>query len=380
MKIVKREDWKTQPFPLQYVTLAFNLHYTPENMQLIKRGFSGGKWFMYYEDNILYLHRSATGYCIYKAYFKNDRGSCLLTHADINRDRKQYPQADDTFDQHNLPYLIDILLEIGLQAEDFVRIIPVQSFLGLPAPAHRPYAFYSDSFSLEGLTVSAAYQLVKGLSLPPKEYLPRECRTPFAGDYFWNQRDIDAPLAKIKVSGENTVLFEKYPQEWFDRNWYVVLKVSRSNAIRQLDVFPATWRALSFIVSDPERMGAQGPSWSLGPVEYAKARVHALFSEVQMKNDGSLLALHSTKESLGLTDLGRLPDPDEESKYYSYLSKDSAFTDKIVELFGISRRCWHGCGYLGWVGEPLCRFFLLRNIMVSDIKVSIMQGEDLIVD
>ena len=61
---------------------------------------------------------------------------------------------------------------------------------------------------------------------------------------------------------------------------------------------------------------------------------------------------------------------------YHYLSVDSGFTNEIVDLFGISHRCWHGCGYLGWPGFPLCRFFLLRNKFTPDIKLSVLGGRE----
>lgn len=158
----------------------------------------------------------------------------------------------------------------------------------------------------------------------------------------------------------------------------MVLRISRASAIRDLDVFPATWRALSYIVSDPRRMRAHPLTWDISPEQYASARIHALFKEVQADSKEGLLALNNSKEMLGLTDLEHLPQKDEEFKYYTYLSKNSGFTNNIVELFGISSRCWHGCGYLGSPGNPLCRFFLLRNIITSDINISVMSGKDIL--
>lgn len=63
---------------------------------------------------------------------------------------------------------------------DLIRIVPAQRFTRLPAPEHRPYAFYADAFSLHSRTIAECYRLVKGLSLPPKagDY-QKEIRTPF---------------------------------------------------------------------------------------------------------------------------------------------------------------------------------------------------------
>jgi hypothetical protein len=83
------------------------------------------------------------------------------------------------------------------------------------------------------------------------------------------------------------------------------------------------------------------------------------------------------KERVGLSDLDHLPEKDE-LVYYAYISKDSAFTNEIVDLFGISCRCWHGCGYLGTPGKPIVRFFLLHNMMTPNINVSMIRGKDLL--
>ena len=66
----------------------------------------------------------------------------------------------------------------GELSMDFVRIVPAQHFTGTPAPAHRPYAFYADAFSLHGRTIADCYQLVKGIAMPPKAgYYQKEQRT-----------------------------------------------------------------------------------------------------------------------------------------------------------------------------------------------------------
>ncbi len=387
-------------------------------MQKIKRGFvpeqMEDKWFVFHEQDILYFHRSWTGFCIYKVYFRSEEKNHVATHADVNRHVEQYKQTDNAYDQQLISYLINVLLihkpfsfinstiqpdqdavhewDIAGRAMpgnnpenkpdirneedmDFVRIIPAQRFTGIPAPAHRPYSFYADSESLDGLTLAECYSLVNGLSLPPnKNYWQKEIRTPYA--WALGQDDIDAPLAKSSISRKGNINFETYPNKWIEDSRYVVLRVTRSVALRELDAFPATWRALSYIISDPWRMGARLPGWDMELAEYASARIHALFREVQERNGGGLLALRSSKESLGLTDFNRLPEPAEELEYYHYLSKDSLLTNKIVGLFGISHRCWHGCGYLGWPGSPLCRFFLLRNQIIPGIRISIMGGRE----
>jgi len=259
---------------------------------------------------------------------------------------------------------------------EFVRIVPASQFSGTPAPWHRPYAFYADGFSLHGRTVADCYRLVKGLTLPPTAgYYQKECRTPFAWD-FLSGRDPDAPLAKIKPNERGGVSYSEYPLDSLERTAFLVLGVTLSDAEEALDPFPATWRALSYIVSDPERMGFRGLDWNMPPAQFASARIHALFSEMHARSGRGLLASRTSKEELGLCNWDQLPTVEEEREYYNYLSANSAFTDEIIELFGISYRCWHGCGYLGWPGFPVCRFFLLRNLLPSKVRVLALRGHE----
>ena len=259
---------------------------------------------------------------------------------------------------------------------ELVRIVPVSQFTGLPAPWHRPYAFYADAFSLHGRTVADCYRLVKGLTLPPKAgYYQKECRTPFAWD-FGPVRDPDAPLAKITPNERGGVAFNEYPLDSLERTAFAVLGVTLSNAEEALDPFPATWRALSYIVSDPNRMGFREFGWEMSPAQFASARIHARFRELHARSGRGLLASRASKDQLGLCNWDRLPTVEEEREYYDYISADSAFTNQIIELFGISYRCWHGCGYLGWPGFPVCRFFLLRNLLPSTVRVLVLRGRD----
>lgn len=204
---------------------------------------------------------------------------------------------------------------------DFVRIVPAQRFTGTPAPSHRPYAFYADAFSLHGRTIADCYRLVKGLDLPPKAgYYQKECRTPFAWDAF-STRDPDAPLANIQVSSNGEPGYGEYPEAWLEQTRYVVLSVSLADAEAELDPFPATWRALAYIVSDPSRMAFQELGWDMPLAEFASARIHALFRNAHRDTGRELLASRSSKKELGLSEFARLPTREEELEYYHNLTR-----------------------------------------------------------
>jgi hypothetical protein len=68
------------------------------------------KWFIYWENDALYFHRSWTGFCIYVARFTT-QGEChRMIEADVNRDPEQYGQTSDERDAQMISYLIDVLL------------------------------------------------------------------------------------------------------------------------------------------------------------------------------------------------------------------------------------------------------------------------------
>jgi hypothetical protein len=413
MKTAKSTDWNTEALPDKHVTLDLQLSYSKKDQQKIVKGLvpkvMEDKWFVYFDGGVLNFHRSWTGFCVYRVYAHDSGEMFTLTHADVNREQSQYKETNDEIDRQMISYLIDVLLlrkparfpynnsndeqslkiwsSVGkalfaVEAEeasvlDFVRIIPAQRYVGYPAPLHRPYAFYADAASLLGRTIAESYSLVKGLGLPNLETGNKHCSPFIWNDFDYTRGDYDTPLADIKVR-KTAVMLEGMPIKKLEQTNFVVLRTSRAAAIRDLDVFPATWRALSYIVSDPRRMGVHPLTWGMSPEQFASARIHALFKEVQAGSKEGLLALNNSKEMLGLTDLERLPQKNEEFDYYTYLSKDSGLTNNIVDLFGISSRCWHGCGYLGSPGNPLCRFFLLRNIITSGINISVMSGKDIL--
>ena len=68
------------------------------------------KWFIYWQENSLYFHRSWTGFCVYVVRFETDGDSCRMVEADLNRERSEYGQTDDDHDAAMISYLIDVLL------------------------------------------------------------------------------------------------------------------------------------------------------------------------------------------------------------------------------------------------------------------------------
>ena len=110
----KSGDWEVLLLPERHIVVPLSLGYSKEEMQRIKQGFVPSemeqKWFIYYDNGILWLHRSWTGFCIYRIHIAPAGDGFCVTFAEINRDKDQYLQADDDYDRKLIAYLIDLIL------------------------------------------------------------------------------------------------------------------------------------------------------------------------------------------------------------------------------------------------------------------------------
>jgi hypothetical protein len=83
-------------------------------MRRIRRGVvpeeMEDKWFVYWQDDSLFFHRSWTGFCIYVVRFIGEGDSCKMVTADLNRDPEQHAPATDAMEARMISYLIDVLL------------------------------------------------------------------------------------------------------------------------------------------------------------------------------------------------------------------------------------------------------------------------------
>lgn len=146
-KPVSASDWKSLPLPDRRARLALSRILFEDQLALIRLGFKpesqDDRWFMYYQDYRLYIHRSWTGHCIYIAYFRLEKDLWILTHADVNRDPQQYTQTDDESDARALAALVDGFL-LGEPRDYINEAIPadvrpyfVWSFMGRLSPMAR---------------------------------------------------------------------------------------------------------------------------------------------------------------------------------------------------------------------------------------------------
>lgn len=95
---VKRSSWKTEPFG-ETVEIPYVDRFSPEEFETLKRGLVPGamedKWFIYYEDEQLFLHRSWTGIGTYKVRLKKrEDGSAEVLSAHYAAEYREASELD----------------------------------------------------------------------------------------------------------------------------------------------------------------------------------------------------------------------------------------------------------------------------------------------
>lgn len=118
--IARVEDWEFRPMPGQRTSIDFQRVFSPQEMAQVVRGFISQvmeqKWCAYFEDGVLSLHRSWTGFEIYRLHLmpsKSKKGHWEVVKTELNRHPGQC-----TFDEREalqgLGYWIrDYLLNFG---------------------------------------------------------------------------------------------------------------------------------------------------------------------------------------------------------------------------------------------------------------------------
>ncbi|MEH1893896.1 MAG: hypothetical protein V7K94_01005 [Nostoc sp.] len=113
MQIAKRDDWKTEPMPSASTKIALEKLYSQEEFDRITAGVipeqMEDKWFIFYEAPWIYLHRSWTGFCIFKVRFEVVGDSVKIAEVQVNRDPAEYSNTDDKRNASMLLILLNSL-------------------------------------------------------------------------------------------------------------------------------------------------------------------------------------------------------------------------------------------------------------------------------
>jgi hypothetical protein len=111
-----RASWQIRPLPATRAPLRYERSFTPDEHARVVLGLVprlvDDKWFIYFEQDWLYLHRASTGVCIYGVRLgpAPEKGASVVEEAWVNRTREEYTRTDDEYDARLLSFLVDRLL------------------------------------------------------------------------------------------------------------------------------------------------------------------------------------------------------------------------------------------------------------------------------
>jgi hypothetical protein len=106
-----RNDWKTTPLPAQRQAINLDRTYAAAEFTRLQQGHvpldMDDRWFVFYEEPWLYLHRSWTGFCVYQVRFEPTTDEVRCAESLVNRESRQYRMTDDDRDVLFLKFLLD---------------------------------------------------------------------------------------------------------------------------------------------------------------------------------------------------------------------------------------------------------------------------------
>lgn len=110
-----RQSWKNlHPLPDQHDQLSIDKVFTDLEVEQLRRGFipeqMEDKWFIFFENNTVFFHRSWTGFCIFEVHLVQEGPNYVISSVLVNRDKSQYYGSTDVYDVKLLSYLVDTLL------------------------------------------------------------------------------------------------------------------------------------------------------------------------------------------------------------------------------------------------------------------------------
>jgi hypothetical protein len=114
MQTVTRSSWKLLPLPVRQDRLELDLRYSLNDAERIKLGYMPkemeDKWFLFFERNWLYFHRSWTGAGIYGVRFESFPDGFHVAEAWVNGDGDHYVSPGPEQDADMIQRLIERLL------------------------------------------------------------------------------------------------------------------------------------------------------------------------------------------------------------------------------------------------------------------------------
>jgi hypothetical protein len=113
-KAVTRDEWKLHKMPKSHAAILASRRFSAREIEKIKLGFRPNSmddhWFIFYEKDHLYIHRSWTGYCIFIVQFCSEARGYVASELCANRNPKQCWSRDDCYDVQVAFWVIDYFM------------------------------------------------------------------------------------------------------------------------------------------------------------------------------------------------------------------------------------------------------------------------------
>ena len=111
--------------PIEKARLSYKRCFSSEEFKNLLEGFTprdmDDKWFIFFENDHLYFHRSWTGVRVYDLTLAKDNGAYIVEETWVNRDKRQYNWLNDEEDCVTLDYLINTFLLNNRMVKSFDR-------------------------------------------------------------------------------------------------------------------------------------------------------------------------------------------------------------------------------------------------------------------
>lgn len=119
-KIASKTSWKTYPI-INPKRIEIDLGFTDEHFSKLIKGLipqqMEDKWFIYYENEWIYLHRSWTGYGVYKTKLNKETNGYSIKEFWAERNQERYRNENDNSDIETFSFLIAMGL-LGVDVGD----------------------------------------------------------------------------------------------------------------------------------------------------------------------------------------------------------------------------------------------------------------------
>jgi uncharacterized protein (TIGR02452 family) len=115
---VRKTDWKTEAMPESSGSAAMDMAYNAEAFERIRLGIyprqMEDKWFIYYEEPWLHLHRSWTGCLIFSIRFERSGKGGRAVEVRVNQDPQQYRAGELADEARKAESLVNMLLAFNV--------------------------------------------------------------------------------------------------------------------------------------------------------------------------------------------------------------------------------------------------------------------------